>query len=283
MQTNLMNPSDPYRFSLGDFHYIILQDEDSQGKVDDYFSTLPVDVTTSIRKRYGETLTLSFNCLLVMAHGKRILVDTGNGVDTGGDGRLLNHLASLDIAPESIDIVVLSHAHADHYAAMLDKQGNKVFPNAQYLMWRDEWRHYSSEQTLEQDKAISQERFDFKQSYFLPLKDHLRFLHTDSADILPDIQAVYLPGHTQHHIGVQLHSQGQTLFYLADLFVHPSLLPHPEVKQAFDVDAASLLRSRQWLMNELADKDVLVLGYHFPFPGLGYICKQQDGFVWQPL
>jgi len=63
---------------------------------------------------------------------KKILFDTG-----GRGGRLLSNMAKLGIEPEQIDVVVLSHVHADHTGgldAFLETNSNvkvfmpKVFP-----------------------------------------------------------------------------------------------------------------------------------------------------------
>ena len=55
-----------------------------------------------------------FSCL-VMGTGKTILFDTG------GDGRLLlDNMKRLGVAPEQVDVVVLSHIHGDHTGGLHD-------------------------------------------------------------------------------------------------------------------------------------------------------------------
>ena len=62
--------------------------------------------------RQGLRADWGFACL-IEAYGKRILFDTGT------DGTLLlENMHALDISPNSIDELFLSHAHFDHIGGM---------------------------------------------------------------------------------------------------------------------------------------------------------------------
>lgn len=87
------------------------------------------------------------NLLLVDAGGKRILVETGTGermsdkeLDIKGveGGQPAIALRELGEDPGSIDFVIVSHLHYDHAGGMVDGSGRPLFPNARYVVQRDE-------------------------------------------------------------------------------------------------------------------------------------------------
>jgi glyoxylase-like metal-dependent hydrolase (beta-lactamase superfamily II) len=75
------------------------------------------------------------NLLLVEADGHRLLVETGTGVEGGDPAEALRAVGE---DPASIDYVVLTHLHYDHAGGMLDADGRPTFPNARYVVQRDE-------------------------------------------------------------------------------------------------------------------------------------------------
>jgi len=92
-------------------------------------------------------LRCRLNLLLIEAGGKRILVETGTGVRMsdkdrdikgveGGDP--VEALFAVGEDPASIDFVVVSHLHYDHAGGMVDTFGRPAFPNARYVVQRDE-------------------------------------------------------------------------------------------------------------------------------------------------
>ena len=87
------------------------------------------------------------NLLLVEADGKRILIETGTGVRMTEKDRDIKGVEGGDPAaalravgedPATIDFVVLTHLHYDHAGGMVDASSRPLFPNARYVVQRDE-------------------------------------------------------------------------------------------------------------------------------------------------
>ena len=75
-----------------------------------------------------------------------MLVDTGaDGLDPN-TGRLLQNLEAEGIAPEDIDMVILTHCHPDHIGGNTLDDGKLAFPNDRFAMWKDEWDFWTSEE-----------------------------------------------------------------------------------------------------------------------------------------
>ncbi len=92
-------------------------------------------------------LRCRLNLLLIEAGGKRILVETGTGVRMSDKDRDIKGveggdpvaaLSAVGEDPASIDFVVVSHLHYDHAGGMVDTFGRPAFPNARYVVQRDE-------------------------------------------------------------------------------------------------------------------------------------------------
>jgi glyoxylase-like metal-dependent hydrolase (beta-lactamase superfamily II) len=87
------------------------------------------------------------NLLVIEAAGKRILIETGTGERMTDRNREIKGVEGGDPAealravgedPASIDFVVLTHLHYDHAGGMVDAAGRPIFPNARYVVQRDE-------------------------------------------------------------------------------------------------------------------------------------------------
>jgi glyoxylase-like metal-dependent hydrolase (beta-lactamase superfamily II) len=101
-------------------------------------------------------IPLACRCLLVQDDGRNILLEAGIGAffDPGLRERygvvedrhiLIESLAEVGLAPEDIDVVVLSHLHFDHAGGLLTaySQGARaqlVFPNAAYVVGAEAWQ-----------------------------------------------------------------------------------------------------------------------------------------------
>jgi glyoxylase-like metal-dependent hydrolase (beta-lactamase superfamily II) len=92
-------------------------------------------------------LLMRLNLLLIESAGKRVLVETGTGVRMTDKDRDIKGVQGGDPAealravkedPADIDFVVVSHLHYDHAGGLVDASGRPNFPNARYVVQRDE-------------------------------------------------------------------------------------------------------------------------------------------------
>ena len=100
-------------------------------------------------------------------------------------------------------------------------------------------------------------------------------------ELLPGIEAIDLSGHTIGQCGLRIRSEAQTLFVLADAIHQPFQFVAPQLSPGVDSDPTQSSHSRQSLVDHALKEKALVLGYHFPYPGLGRIVMGDEGVEWE--
>ena len=90
----------------------------------------PVEVAELLRRagRPTDKIYLDIDVLLVRTKGHLALIDTGYGPE--GKSVLKDSLALVQVSPEDITDVFITHAHEDHVGGLVDANGNPAFRNA---------------------------------------------------------------------------------------------------------------------------------------------------------
>lgn len=191
---------------------------------------------------------------LVETESVQMLFDAANGAP---DSRLLPVLNSLEVAPDDIDYVFITHLHGDHFGglAYTTEAGTEkaMFRNAVVMIPQkeyDAWMEMPEEQT---------ERLRTVLSYY---GDRVKTFGSD--DVLPyGVKAVpaygHTPGHTAYRIG--------DVLIAGDVMHGVALqLDNPEVCARFDQDHENAVASRKALIDLAKSEGLTMYGMHFPAP-----------------
>jgi glyoxylase-like metal-dependent hydrolase (beta-lactamase superfamily II) len=267
-----------YRFNVGNFDCISMDDLAIEREIKSSFVNAPDDEFDEMMKKYNlnpDAAPFSMNVLLVKTPEHRVLIDTGMGPDR--NYTLLANLKSEGIDPSEIDLIFITHGHGDHFGGITDADGKLLFPNARFLMWKGEWEHWTSEATL---STMDAGRAAGIRRNLLPLKDKIELVDKEG-EFVPGISAVPAFGHTPCHTAIMVTSNGQRLLHIVDAFHQPFQAEHPEWAHRGDSNREVALATRRSLMERAAREKLLVMAYHIPNPGLGYVVEKDGAWTWQ--
>jgi glyoxylase-like metal-dependent hydrolase (beta-lactamase superfamily II) len=139
------------RFPIGAFDCASLLDGSMDYPIQSMYANVSrQEVEAAFRQRNlpVEIITTPYSYLYVHAENRHILVDVGAGDLGPNTGNLLLSLREMGVAPEDIDVVIISHAHPDHIGGNLDADGKPLYPNARYFIWKEEWDFWNSPAAL---------------------------------------------------------------------------------------------------------------------------------------
>ena len=229
----------------------------------------------------------SVNGYLVNTGSKLILIDTGAGGHWGGPafGHLVRNLEASGYRPEQVDIVLVTHLHADHIGGIYDSRGGRVFPNAEIRMAKADSDFWLSTEVAAKAPPDARIFFTIARDAAKPYiaADKWRPFEANE-EIVPGVTPRPIRGHTPGHVGYEIRSRGDALLVWGDV-VHLAAvqMPHPEVGIVFDIDGPTAIESRAKLFENLAATRMLVGGAHMPFPGVGRLRKDEAGYTWLPV
>jgi len=238
------------------------------------------------------TVKIVIQALCVESEGRRIVVDTCVGqrplpeffAGMANDGSFLTALADAGFAREAVDVVICTHLHFDHVGWNTMWDGDRwvpTFPNARYVLARPEYEHWrdATEEVRAAGSAVTfadavTPLFDF---------DVVDLVDVDHA-VTDEVSLTPTPGHSPGHVSVRIRSGGAEALITGDCVHSPVQLAEPDWFTLVDSDTEMSTATRRALVAECRDRDVLVIGTHFPPPTAGHVVSTPDGGVrFRPL
>jgi glyoxylase-like metal-dependent hydrolase (beta-lactamase superfamily II) len=247
---------------------------------------LPREAPPELISAYAPVVAVPYRPLLMQTGGLTVLLDTGAGPLGPSTGQVQRSLQAIGIAPEQVDIVLLSHAHADHIGGLLDDKGRPAFPNARIVMARAEfefWRNSGIREKLGSgvvygNPMIESVIRDWFERFLLALEGRLELVDSES-EVSPGIRLLAAPGHTPGHAAVLVEDMGaEPILFTADAFTLPEHIEHSEWTSSFDLDRDLTIRTRRRLLELAAAEHYRVIHYHIGSPGR--IVRRGEHFEW---
>jgi glyoxylase-like metal-dependent hydrolase (beta-lactamase superfamily II) len=173
---------------------------------------------------------------------------------------------------------VLTHLHGDHVGGVME-EGKPAFANATYVAGRIEYDFWT-------DSARAGTPAEGNQKSVLanvvPLADKITFVN-DGDTVFAGMTAMLAPGHTPGHMVFHIESDGKQIVLTADTANHYVLsLQQPDWEVRFDLDKTQAAQTRRRIFDMIAKDKIPFLGYHMPFPAVGFAEKIDTGFRFVP-
>ncbi|MEC7763968.1 MAG: MBL fold metallo-hydrolase [Pseudomonadota bacterium] len=275
-----------FRFTLGDMKITIVSD----GWFAQPLSSLGVNAGEAERMALLEAHFLPTNELvghtnhvLIETGGETILIDVGSGnrfFDTAG--RLMTNLESAGIDPYGVSKVVLTHAHPDHIWGIRDDFDEAIIPEAEYIIGETE-HGYWTEDGLVDRVAPEEQQFVLGAVNSINVDGAEWTLANDGHEVAPGVHLIATHGHTPGHMSILLESGDDQLLVLGDAITHAyGHFAHPDWYGSLDTDPEATVASRRRLLDMAAADRIPVVGYHFPFPGVGHVRAEGEAYSFVP-
>lgn len=210
---------------------------------------------------------------LIRSDGRLILLDTGAGngkerpyapVYAHHNTDFLVNLRAAGVEPEDIDLVINTHLHVDHVGWNTRLDGRDwvpTFPNARYLITEEDFAFWNPLRTPRPQGDGNQNVFE---DSVAPVDRAGQVQLWSSSHRIDDALTLEAaPGHTPGSAVLRVESRGAGALFLGDIVHSPVQLAAPDVNSCFCEDPALARSTRRRLLDEAADRRMLVLPAHF--------------------
>ena len=268
---------------FGDYRIEIIPDTEFRLDGGAMFGVVPRNLWSRVAPPDDQNrIRMNMNCLFIETGSEKILIETGIGEKWSAkqtsmygisrEQSLVDSLRSVaGVEPDQITLVINTHLHFDHAGGntsiSADGQVASTFPNARYLVSRDEWEH--AEHPSERDQA------SYLPENWRPLAESGQLeLKASTYEVLPGLRMETHAGHNRSMQCWRLEQQGQTLFGFADLVPMRAHVQLPWI-MGYDLYPVETLAAKKLLLPQAAREGWGCLFYHEPETALYRVVEEQ--------
>jgi glyoxylase-like metal-dependent hydrolase (beta-lactamase superfamily II) len=281
---SVMALAGPYKFKQGAYDVTVVSDGtlllpvaliDSGGKPEEVAKLLGSMVQ-------GDNVQLEASPLLLKSATDTILIDTGSGQGFQPTaGKIADSLKAAAIDPATITKVIFTHAHPDHLWGTTGADGKSPYTNASFHMAETEHNFWAAPDLASKMPKSMEGMVKGTAAQLAAIKEKINLFKT-GIELLPGIGVLNTAGHTPGHVSFEL-AGGDGLIVLGDAFPNPNVFfAHPDWKFAFDADHDGATATRKTILDMASAGKKKLLGYHWPYPGIGMAEKKDGAYVYVP-
>ena len=278
-----------YRYKVGDIEVTVVSDGRNTFPLESSFisNAGKEEVAAALEKAFlpSDTMTIYFAPLVINTSGKLVVIDTGMGPlgkagSKGLNGLFADNMAAAGLDAKAVDMVVISHFHADHVNGLLAADGTPAFPNAEVLVPATEWTFWMDDGEMSRAPAgRMQGLFKNNRNIFEAALKKQVTPYAWGKEVVPGLLAVETTGHTPGHTSYVLSSGSGKVFIQSDVTNNPNpFATNPGWHAFFDQDADVAEKTRRRVYDMVVAEKLQVQGFHYPFPGLGHVEKDGNGY-----
>lgn len=228
-------------------------------------------------------IKLAARNLLLVSDSKKILVDTGMGNKWDGKSReiyavdqqsssLEQSLLKLNLKPEDITDVILTHLHFDHTGGSTVLNNGKLepaFSNATYYVQKENylWALNPSER----------DRGSYIKDNFVPLKEAgILMLIEGEKQFDDEIDFIIVNGHTFGQQLLKISDSSNTFLYCCDLFPTTSHIPLPYV-MGYDLQPLVTVDEKRKMLRKALEEEWKLFFEHDPGTAFATVQATEKG------
>lgn len=214
----------------------------------------------------------AMRCMLIEDGNRLMLIDTGIGDKQSekffshyylyGNESLMGNLKKLGFSPDDITDVFLTHLHFDHCGGAIERinedRFQPVFKNAIYWSTDKHWKWATEPNEREKASFLSENILPIEESgqlKFIPRKGDF------TEDIFPNIDILFVDGHTESQMIPHIHYKGKNLIFMADLLPSVGHIPLPYV-MGYDTRPLLTLGEKEKFLNKAAEEEYILFLEH---------------------
>ena len=233
---------------------------------------------------YSNRIKLAARNLLLINGNRKILIDTGMGNKWSDKEKNIydikqdelspeKGLKKLNLSPDDITDVILTHLHFDHTGGSTKIENDKLlpaFPNAKYFVQKKnyEWALNPS----------FKDKGSYLKDNFVPLMEEGVLNLIDGGQFFDDeIEFIVINGHTFSQQLIKISDSSNTLLYCGDLFPTASHIPLPYV-MGYDLQPLVTIEEKKNILAKAVDENWKLFFEHDPVTAFATVSITDKGY-----